>query len=211
VGANEDNLLVTFSNYGVSSVWLTDDGGETWREKESNLPDMPIRWAIFHPDNNGQVLLATEIGVWATNTLYEDETVWAPAVDDMANVRVDMLKLREADNTVLAATHGRGLFYATYDVDIYVGSEEYEAGQKSLNIYPNPATDKVFVSIRLEKPETITVFITDLNGRILLNETITALKTHFSKEIDLQGLSKGVYVLSVQSERERSSTKLIVE
>jgi len=117
VGESEDDLLVVFSNYGVSSVWLTKDGGETWLEKEGNLPDMPIRWAVFHPENNGQALLATEIGVWATKTLNAVEPEWAPAVDGLANVRVDMLRLRKSDNTVLAATHGRGLFYAEYLMD----------------------------------------------------------------------------------------------
>jgi len=117
VGNSEDNLLVTFSNYGVSSVWLTNNGGTTWMEKESNLPDMPIRWAVFHPENNGQALLATEIGVWATKTLNSVEPEWAPAVDGLANVRVDMLRLRKSDTTVLAATHGRGLFYAEYELE----------------------------------------------------------------------------------------------
>ena len=117
VGATEDDLLVTFSNYGVSSVWLTNDGGATWEEKEANLPDMPIRWAIFHPDNSAQALLATEIGVWATNTLNDATPEWAPAVDGLANVRVDMLKLRKSDNTVMAVTHGRGVFRAEYELD----------------------------------------------------------------------------------------------
>jgi len=117
VGNSENNLLVTFSNYGVSSVWLTNNGGATWMEKESNLPDMPIRWAVFHPENNGQALLATEIGVWATKTLNSVEPEWAPAVNGLANVRVDMLRLRKSDTTVLAATHGRGLFYAEYELE----------------------------------------------------------------------------------------------
>ncbi|PLX02396.1 MAG: hypothetical protein C0595_10990, partial [Marinilabiliales bacterium] len=78
IGKSEDTLLVTFSNYGVSSVWQTYDVGENWQEKEANLPDMPIRWAIYHPDNNGQALLATETGVWATNTLKYENTEWAP-------------------------------------------------------------------------------------------------------------------------------------
>ncbi len=117
IGSSEDNILVTFSNYGVSSVWLTSDGGTTWEEKESNLPDMPIRWAIFHPDNNAQVMLATEIGVWTTNTLNDAVPEWAPAVTGLANVRVDMLKLRKSDNTVLAATHGRGIYTAEFELE----------------------------------------------------------------------------------------------
>ena len=211
VGSSEDNLLVTFSNYGVSSVWLTNNGGETWEEKESNLPDMPIRWAIFHPDNNGQALLATEIGVWATNTLNEEETEWAPAVDGMANVRVDMLKLRKADNTVLAASHGRGLFYTTYDLDIYVGEKELEADGHRLKTYPNPASVKTLVSFELNQPETISIVLTNLSGEIVFRETMFAPKGHFSKEINLQGLSKGMYLLGIQSEHEQSTTKLIIE
>lgn len=211
VGANEDNLLVTFSNYGVSSVWLTDDGGETWREKEGNLPDMPIRWALFHPDNNGQALLATETGVWATNTLYEDETEWAPAVDGMANVRVDMLKIRKADNTVLAASHGRGLFYGTYDVDIYVGDEELKAHVGPVKVYPNPAAVKTLVSFELNQQETVTIALTNLKGEIVFRETMLAPEGHFLKEINLLGLPRGVYLVSIQSKSKRSSTKLIIE
>ncbi len=149
IGDSEDELLVTFSNYGVSSVWFTKDGGESWEEKESNLPDMPIRWAIFHPDNSEQALLATETGIWSTNTLSEDYTEWAPANDGLANVRVDMLKIRHADDIVLAATHGRGLATAEYELDIYTGLDEMPDLANSLTIYPNPANDYVTISDNL--------------------------------------------------------------
>ena len=211
VGESEDNLLVTFSNYGVSSVWLTNDGGENWVEKESNLPDMPIRWAIFHPDNNGQALLATEIGVWATNTLNEEETEWAPAVDGMANVRIDMLKLRKADNTVLAATHGRGVFRAEYGVDIYVGNEEWETAENDLQIYPNPASDKIFVSFDLKQAQTVTVSLTDLNGRLVFKETADSPQGKFTMEIRLQGFSKSMYLLSLQYGNKLETGKVLVE
>jgi len=61
IGGSEDTLLVTFSNYGVPSVWQSSDGGNTWIDKSGNLPDMPIRWAVFHPQNSNQAMLATEI------------------------------------------------------------------------------------------------------------------------------------------------------
>ena len=117
IGGSEDTLLVIFSNYGVSSVWQTYDGGTSWQEKESNLPDMPIRWAIYHPQNSLQAMLATEIGIWTTTNLDTPEPVWIPSVEGMANVRVDMLKVRSSDNMVLAATQGRGLFTAVYELE----------------------------------------------------------------------------------------------
>ncbi len=117
VGESDSELLVTFSNYGVESVWYTANGGSTWVEKEANLPDMPIRWAIFHPENHAQVMLATEIGVWTTFDLQSENLRWIPSTNGMPNVRVDMLKIRNVDNKVLAATHGRGLFYGDFPVE----------------------------------------------------------------------------------------------
>ena len=118
VGMNEDEILVTFSNYGVSSVWITQDSGDTWDEKEANLPDMPVRWGLLHPEDSNFALIATEIGVWKTSNLHEDNTTWSPSTNGLANVRVDMLSMRESDNVVVAASHGRGLFYAQFNIEI---------------------------------------------------------------------------------------------
>lgn len=108
--SNEDHLLVTYSNYGVVSVWETMDGGALWKPSEGNLPDMPVRWAIFLPDNNQGALLATELGVWGTDQLASVGTEWVPANQGMANVRTDMLKYNPRTRRVMAATHGRGVF-----------------------------------------------------------------------------------------------------
>jgi hypothetical protein len=43
VGTNDNNLLAIFSNYGVSNVWFTNDGGTNWTACDGNLPDMPVR------------------------------------------------------------------------------------------------------------------------------------------------------------------------
>ncbi|MGB4847757.1 MAG: GEVED domain-containing protein, partial [Saprospiraceae bacterium] len=118
VGADDNHLLVTFSNYGVVSVWQTADGGAHWYNKEGNLPDIPIRWAIYNPDNRQQVLAATELGVWSTDNFDPNSTgipVWGTSNSGLANTRCDMLKYRPADKVVVIATHGRGL----YTTDIF--------------------------------------------------------------------------------------------
>jgi hypothetical protein len=110
IGASENELLVTFFNYGVNSVWYTANGGSSWVSKEGNLPDMPIRWALFNPLNRSEVILATELGVWASVNFTNTTPTWAASNSGLANVRVDMLQIRSSDNQVIAATHGRGLF-----------------------------------------------------------------------------------------------------
>lgn len=110
VGASENELLVTFSNYGVTSVFYTSNGGTNWKNIEGNLPNMPVRWALFNPNNRQQVMLATEVGVWICNDISVTSPSWSPSNSGLANVRVDMLQIRNSDNLVIAATHGRGLF-----------------------------------------------------------------------------------------------------
>jgi len=109
---NDLHLLAVYSNYGVNSIWESTDGGTSWTSVEGNLPDMPIRWAIFNPNNSNQVAVATELGVWTTDNLNGASTVWGASNSGLANVRVEMLQLRTSDKLLTAATHGRGLFYS---------------------------------------------------------------------------------------------------
>ncbi len=109
VGANDNQLLVTISSYGSTSIWETKDGSN-WVNKEGDLPDFPVRWGIYNPNNYNQVLLATELGVWSTNDISAAGVEWGLSSTGLANTRCDMLQYRSADKQVAVATHGRGLF-----------------------------------------------------------------------------------------------------
>lgn len=119
IGVDDNNILITFSNYGIVSVWETVDGGATWNNKEGNLPDIPIRWALYNPNNRDEVLLATELGVWSTDN-FQSGTAnapdWGASNTNLAHTRCTMLKYRAADKMVVVSTHGRGLF----TTDIFV-------------------------------------------------------------------------------------------
>ncbi|HEY0110822.1 MAG TPA: hypothetical protein VGB67_14380, partial [Fibrella sp.] len=115
-GVQPDHMVATYSNYGVVSVVETQNASAAapvWQDVEGNLPDMPVRWVMFDPRNSDWALIATELGVWSTDNLNGAATDWQPTNGGLANVRVDMLQFRTADNTIVAATHGRGLFTAT--------------------------------------------------------------------------------------------------
>ena len=111
VGTTDNDLVVVFSNYGVNNVWVSNNGGTSWTAIDGNLPDMPVRWAVFEPGDNSKMLIATEAGVYSTELINGASTVWKPN-PSFPIVRTDMLKVRTSDNTIVAATHGRGLFTA---------------------------------------------------------------------------------------------------
>jgi hypothetical protein len=119
--ADATHIIMTVSNYGVASVWESTNLGASWTSLDNNgvnLPDVPVRWAIFLPSGYnftgrmsavGGIMLATELGVWTTTSSNGTSTTWTQS-SGLPNVRVDMLVLRNSDKTIVAATHGRGLF-----------------------------------------------------------------------------------------------------
>lgn len=112
---DDNHLLVTCSNFGVNQVLESTDGGTTWTPQDGDLPDMPVRGAMFSPFDSDQVLLATELGVWSCANINGAATTWFPTNNfGLANVRVDMLQYRASDHLVVAATHGRGMYSTDY-------------------------------------------------------------------------------------------------
>jgi trimeric autotransporter adhesin len=104
------HLLVTYSNYSTTSVYESTNSGTSWTSVEGNLPDMPVRSAIFSPIGGDSAMIATELGVWSTTNLNGGSTNWASTSTGMSNCRVDMLQYRASDSLIVAATHGRGVF-----------------------------------------------------------------------------------------------------
>ncbi len=112
VGTNDLNLMACFSNYNVNNVWVSTDAGVTWTTVDGNLPNMPVRWCMFNPGDNTKAIIATEAGVWETSLLNGASTLWVPSLN-FPTVRTDMLAYRPSDGTLVAATHGRGIFTTT--------------------------------------------------------------------------------------------------
>ncbi len=69
-----------------------------------NLPNASSNSVLY---DNGQYLVATDVGVFATTSLTGTTTSWAKVGSGLPNVQVIGLTLT-TDGSILAATHGRG-------------------------------------------------------------------------------------------------------
>lgn len=113
VGTSDQNLMVCYSNYGVQQIWVSTNGGTSWTNIDGNLPDMPVRWCMFVPNDNTKAIIATEAGVYLTLLINGGSTDWL-ASPTFPLVRTDMLQYRPSDKLIVAATHGRGLWSQPY-------------------------------------------------------------------------------------------------
>jgi len=142
------HVIVVYSNYGAPSIFESKDAADpspTWHSVEGDLPDIPVRWALLHPLKAGVCYIATEIGVFYTNNLDGDSTIWLPANQGLAYVRTDMLRIRKSDHSILAATHGRGLYVGRIQSDNSIiweerGPSNIGGRTRTIMVDPNDAT-----------------------------------------------------------------------
>lgn len=111
VDANE--ILAVISNYGATSLYHSGNGGGSWTDVEGNLDGViSMRDAAIIPlEGEMLYMLATSTGVYSTKTLNGSSTIWLQEGSGvLGNVVATSLAHRTSDNTVVVATHGRGIF-----------------------------------------------------------------------------------------------------
>ena len=205
LGDAEDELLVVFSNFGVSSVWLTTDGGLNWKEVEGTLPDMPVRWALLYPGEPNGAIIATEKGIWTTTNLDQQTVFWSPDQDGMGDVRVDMIRLRKSDYAILAATHGRG-FSVTHSITL--GKKTEILKDNTLDIWPNPADDQF--AIRFIAEGFADVMIYSMSGKQIAHKYQKNSYGELKMNFNLENQPSGIYLITVSTGMRKYTGKLIL-
>lgn len=120
---NDDTVLVTFSNYGVSSVFWTGNANTaspTWRLVEGNLPLPSYRSsAIVFNAGLVEYYVGTSVGLYravidGTSDVSAASTTWVQeGSTNIGNAVISHLAYRVSDNNLLVGTHGNGMWRST--------------------------------------------------------------------------------------------------
>ncbi|WP_346883182.1 PA domain-containing protein [uncultured Algibacter sp.] len=209
LGDTEDDIYVTFFNYGIESVFYTSDGGTTWENKEGNLPDFPVRAILSNPFNRNEVIVGTELGVWGTSNFNDANPNWTQAQNGMKDVKVTSFDLRTSDNTVLASTYGRGMFTGLFTEDgSTLSNETVSFNQKdAIKVYPTLSNG----NFQISAPNGVgrsTVSIFDISGKTVYNDKLDFNNANTS-EISLN-TSSGLYIVRVVSQDNVATTHRII-
>jgi hypothetical protein len=82
-------------------------------------------------------------------------------------------------------------------------------GPEPVKFYPNPATSKVYVELPGSRGENCSVKIMNLNGQVISAAPVNAFSQNI--EVDVTGLSRGVYILSVESDKMIRTSRFVKE
>lgn len=98
-------------------------------------------------------------------------------------------------------------FVMTYESALDIDDNPAVTG---LNVYPNPANSVLNVDFTGGDGE-VSLRIMDMTGRVLMQEMIATNGEDIHKSLNINNLSKGIYLLSVQGKNGKSVRKFIVE
>ncbi len=201
-----DEVIAVFSNYNVTGLFHTTDGGETWTAIEGNLTGdnnnlgPSLRSAVIIPSDEGSVyLVGTSTGLYSTLSLNGSNTQWGQeAVDEVGHAVVSHLSSRISDGNIAAATHGRGMFLGGFEGSVINPrlAEEFTLNQN----YPNPFNGITTIEYDLPVESFVTINLYDLLGRkvkeVVNNERKAAFRG-WQENIDMQGMASGMYIYRI--------------
>ncbi len=104
-----DTVYAGFGGFEANNLWKTTNGGTSWVSVSATLPAVPVYAIETQPGNPNRVYIGTEIGIFSSE---DAGATWSATNDGPANVAVFDLFWLNAQ-TLVAVTHGRGMFKTT--------------------------------------------------------------------------------------------------
>ncbi len=172
-----DNVMVTFSNYQVRSLFCSGDGGSTWTDVGGNLEENTdgtgngpsVRWAYIHHTDTGSdpvYFVGTSTGLYSTSVLDGSATQWVQeGAATIGNIIVDMIVSRISDWVVVVATHGGGVYKSTI---VTVVEDKVTAVPSLFELdqnFPNPFNPETTISFTLGSSVPVTLKIYNALGQ----------------------------------------------
>src|SRR5581483_11834920 len=178
---NSQRAIVVYSGFNANTpsttghVFITNNLGASWTNISGNLPDVPVTSVAINPNVANVYYIGTDIGVFRTA---DGGTTWSALSSGMPKVAVFMLRYHNASKTLVAATHGRGM----YKLDVSSDSSASADIAASLSATAGPVTIRTPIlytgTVTNNGPNdatNVTLDIPILTGAILSNVNGTNL------------------------------------
>lgn len=218
---NSNEVLMSFSNYEVKSIFYTLDGGASWVNVSGNLEEFEdgsgsgpsVNWVHIYQDEEDTLYFAgTTSGLYITDNLDGENTEWfRESVDVIGNVPVAMITSRPYDNNIVVATHGNGVF-STKMVDVSVKEIEKENNFNVSFPYPNPAQDIISLKFYLNSTSSVkTEVYNSLGKKIETIEHGNYTAGEQKLRWNVSNYTKGLYFIVMDINGETVKRKFVVK
>jgi hypothetical protein len=87
------------------------DGGATWMNISSNLPNLPANCSVYEPGSNDRIYIGMDVGVYYKDNSSANWTLYNTSLPNAAIMDMEMSPA--APGKIYAATYGRGVYEAS--------------------------------------------------------------------------------------------------
>ena len=112
---NDDSVFVVLGGFGTSHVFVTGNGGASWQDRGAGLPDVPFNAILIDRVDPNILYAGCDFGVFVSP---DRGNTWLDYNTGFWDATLVMDLQMTADNRLVAATHGKGVFRS----DRYTGT-----------------------------------------------------------------------------------------
>jgi hypothetical protein len=230
VGNGDTTMVLTFNKtastgttgavmYANNNVKKKSFPSVNWASKAGSLPTQEAYCSLIEKDNNKQVFIGTNDGLYYTNDISASSVSWNYAnaslssnSDSLPRVQIFDIKQQTMmpwdcynSGQIYIATNGRGVwtndkFMKPYFVSVSEFEEKVSKGN-NLSLYPNPTNGNVNIVFDGISGENAMVQVMDLSGRVVKTEMLGKLEEgEVVYTVETSSINSGVYLVNVTSD-----------
>lgn len=192
VDPNDRNSIYFASTSGSAYKYSElDQPSPVATDIKGNISDVRFNVVIGVAGVPDLLIAGTNVGLFTS----QDAGVTWTLSSAIPYTQITDLKFRESDNRLFVFTFGRGTFATTVSLST-VGVDQ--TNQIEFSIFPNPTSEQITVSI----DEDVNIIMFDQSGKKVLTST--------QKTFSVRALSKGLYILHLQTQQGLIATESVV-
>jgi len=202
----KERVYATLNGYRnddfTSHVYVSDDFGQTWKSRASNLPASPINVIVEDNVNENILYLGTDNGLYIS---LNKGMSWDDFSSGIPNVAVHDLVIQKKAKDLVVGTHGRSIYKVNLD---QVQQLNDKIMAESLHVFKINQIKKSkewgnswSAWAKASDPEKEVWFYSDTDSEVLLQVENSLKEVVFSQKVHaIKGLNKQVYDLSITKE-----------
>lgn len=92
------------------------------------------------------------------------------------------------------------------------GIQKYESSVVSnMIVFPNPSSETIHINMNIKSTQKVSIELTDINGKLILSKDVGTIQGESKQTLNINGISKGTYVVRIVTGNGTEERKIIIE
>ncbi len=182
---NTTNGLTPVQSYRNVYVTTSNNGGATW-SSPYNISDSDFDEGVF--------------GTIARSVDTDIHVIWQSDTEPGLAARGDLDPFTQNE-----------ILYTSVPTSLIVGINDIKGNISGLNLYPNPASEKLNISFDLNTPSIVNIEVMNIMGQMVQKNKFNIQNTgNHTVELNINDLSAGMYLINTTIGDNKVTRKLVV-